>query len=64
MKRFISREHAAHLKQIYMKTGLARQMITGIHNRQAAMYDILAEREQLPEQYDMHHNYKNPCYKN
>lgn len=62
MKRFISRHHAAHLKRIYMKTEFDRQLMMGIHNRKAAMYDILAEREQLPERYDMHRDCTSQCH--
>ncbi|MDL2284004.1 hypothetical protein LJC19_02525 [Oxalobacter sp. OttesenSCG-928-P03] len=71
MKRFISKHHADHLKRIYMKTELDRQMIMGIHNRKAAMYDIkmamydsLAEDDTLPEAYDLHQSGASSCHGN
>ncbi|WAW10448.1 hypothetical protein NB640_01955 [Oxalobacter vibrioformis] len=45
-----------------MKTEFDRQLVMGIHNRKAAMYDILAEREQLPKSYDMHRHCTSQCY--
>jgi|GEM_PF-5131437 len=56
MKRFLSKAHANYLKRIYMKTGFDHPMMVGIHNRKVALYDILAEREQLPQMYHMDHS--------
>ncbi len=62
MKRFISRKHADHLKRMYMKTGLDQNMILGIQNRKAALYDILVQRKQLEESYNMHKKNKEQFY--
>lgn len=56
MKRFISREHADQLKQIYMKTDLEHHIIQHINNRKAALYEILAGREQLRKPGGIHEN--------
>ena len=54
MKRFISRKHADQLKQIYMKADLEHHIIQHINNRKAALYEILAGREQLRKQGGIH----------
>ena len=62
MKRFISRKHADHLKRLYMKAGLDQNMILGIQNRKAALYDILVQRKQLEESYDVNQKNKEQFY--
>ena len=71
MKRFISRHHADHLKRIYMKTELDHQMMMGIHNRKAAMFDIkmamydsLAEHEPMQKAYEAHQGCASLNYRN
>lgn len=56
MKRFISREHADQLKQIYMQTDLEHPILQHISNRKAALYEILAGQEQLRKTGMMHEN--------
>ena len=61
MKRFISREHADQLKQIYMKTDMEHHIIQHINNRKAALYEILADREQLRKPGGVHKNGNRSC---
>ena len=53
MKKMMSKKHADHLKHLYMKTGLDRQMIMVMHHRKAALGDILAACAQLFQPYEM-----------
>ncbi|MCM1512441.1 MAG: hypothetical protein NC112_04950 [Oxalobacter formigenes] len=64
MKRFISREHADQLKRIYMKTDLEHSIIQHISNRKAALYEILAGREQLRKPGGTHENTARPYHCN
>jgi hypothetical protein len=64
MRKILSKEHADQLTRVYMKTGLDHHVMQGIHSRKAAMYDILAEREQLPKTYDMHRSCAGQCHCN
>jgi len=49
MKRALSRQNAANLKRIYVKTEFDCQLVVEPHNRKSTMFDILTKCEQLPK---------------